>query len=431
MRRVILATLLSLSCALPLRGAKQHAPPVVVETGNPDNRPEQTAKPYVVLVSLDGFRPDYAGVYGAPHLQAMAREGASASEGMLPAYPASSIVNQYTLVTGLYAGHHGIVANRFYDPVRKQRYDGYDADLRADGSWYRGIPLWAVAEQQGIRTATVSWAGSEAKIAGQRPSYYTRFDQSVADEARVDQALAWLKLPDARRPHLIVVALSGVTRAALAYGPESPEAREAVHRADALVGSLRSRLSALHLPVDLLVVSDCGLAARQGDWIDLEQYLDLGDAPTERALLYPATEEAAAAAYRKLRIVSDKFMVYRRDRTPPALHYGNDPRIGDPVIVPTGPYAIRAHKPAAGTPNHGSGDSLPKAVEGADAHTVPQMRAIFYAAGPDIHSGVTLRPFDNVNVFPLIAEILKLDAPATDGSIGVLEPVLAAPPAAP
>ena len=59
---------------------------------------------------------------GAKHLLTLAAQGAIASEGMIPAYPSLTFPNHYTLVTGLYPEHHGIVANKFYDPVRKQRY---------------------------------------------------------------------------------------------------------------------------------------------------------------------------------------------------------------------------------------------------------------------------------------------------------------------
>ena len=44
---------------------------------------------------------------------------------------------------------------------------------------------------------------------------------------------------------------------------------------------------------------------------------------------------------------------------------------------------------------------------------------MFYAEGPDIRPGVKLKPFENVNVYPLLAKILGLDAPPTDGSPGV------------
>ena len=46
----------------------------------------------------------------------MAADGASTPTGMLPSYPSITFPNHYTLVTGLYPDHNGIVANRFTDP---------------------------------------------------------------------------------------------------------------------------------------------------------------------------------------------------------------------------------------------------------------------------------------------------------------------------
>ena len=66
---------------------------------------------------------------------------------------------------GLYPEHHGIVAMSFYDPIRKQKYAFNDSQSDSDGSWYGGIPLWSLAEQQGMRSACFLWPGSEAKIA--------------------------------------------------------------------------------------------------------------------------------------------------------------------------------------------------------------------------------------------------------------------------
>lgn len=114
------------------------------------------AKPYVILVSLDGFRYDYAKRYHAEHLLALGAEGASAPEGMLPSYPSITFPNHYTIVTGLYPEHHGIVANNFYDPARKETYSYHDSKSVGDGTWYGGTPLWVLAEQQGMRSASFS-----------------------------------------------------------------------------------------------------------------------------------------------------------------------------------------------------------------------------------------------------------------------------------
>jgi predicted AlkP superfamily pyrophosphatase or phosphodiesterase len=421
MPRLLLALLIT-ATSLTVGHAAAHPKPQVIEVANGDNRVEQLEKHFVVLVSIDGFRFDYAKVYGAPHLNAIAKAGTSAPDGMLPAYPSVTFPNHYTLVTGLYPEHNGIVANSFYDPARKEHYASNDAKTVADGSWYRGVPLWSLAEKQGMRAASFFWPGSEAEIAGERPSYYLKYDDAVPDEDRVEQVVDWLKLPAAKRPHFITLYFGEVDHASHEYGPDAPETREAVRHVDTEIGILRARLGKLHLPVDLVVVSDHGMAKEQGDWIDLDQYADFSGVQTVGALMYPDSEDAAAKLYAKLRIASDKFKVYRRSRMPAELNYTGEPRIGDPVIVPTGPYAIRAHGPDDPAKNH----APTKGVHGYDPHIVPEMRAIFYAEGPDIRKGVVLKPFENVGVYPFLAEILGLNAPATDGNASVLEPALVA-----
>jgi alkaline phosphatase D len=420
MRRLLLALLLS--AATVFASAAAQSKPTVIEVPHPDNAAAQIAKHYVVLVSIDGFRYDYAKLYGAPHLDAIAKAGASAPDGMLPVYPSVTFPNHYTLVTGLYPEHHGIVAMNFYDPARKQRYAFNDPQTVTDGTWYRGVPLWSLAEKQGMRAACFFWPGSEAEIAGQRPSYYLHYDDTVPDEARVNQVVEWLQLPEAKRPHFVTLYFGEVDHTGHRFGPDAPETRAAVRHVDSVIGVLRARLAKLHLPIDLVIVSDHGMAAEQGDWINLDQYADFTGVETAGALMYADSDQAAAKLYSKLRTVNGKFKVYRRSKMPPELNYRDDARIGDPVIVPTGPYSIRVHSPA-----DAAGDRPPnKGVHGYDPNAMPQMRAIFYAEGPDIRPGIRLKQFENVNVYPWLAEILGLNAPETDGDAAVLDPALVA-----
>ena len=51
---------------------------------------------------------------------------------------------------------------------------------------------------------------------------------------------------------------------------------------------------------------------------------------------------------------------------------------------------------------------------------LPEMKASFFAAGPDILPGKTVAPFENVNLYPWIAHILGLTAPKTDGDPNIL-----------
>jgi alkaline phosphatase D len=401
------------SCATP---KASHPLTPVIHVDHGPNSAQALKAHYVVLVSLDGFRWDYTKTDHAIHLQAIAKAGAWAPNGMYPAYPSLTFPNHLTLITGLYPEHHGIVANHFYDPARKERYD-YTKPSGTDGSWYSGTPLWALAEQQGMRSACLFWPGSEAEIAGVRPTYYLKYDDKLDDEKRIAQVLAWLKLPEADRPHFITLYYSNVDHEGHRHGPDSKEVQAAVTHVDGLMGELSDKLKASGLPVDLIIVSDHGMAAKSGDWITLDQFADLSHFETTESQMYPKTGRDAQKAYQAFRRKKDKrFTVYRVKDMPAELHYNKNARIGDPVIILNGPYVIRFHDEKNGrAPNAGN--------HGYSPYLVPDMKASFFAQGPDIKAGVQVKPFDNVNIYPFIADLLGLTPPKTDGNLSVLEPI--------
>jgi predicted AlkP superfamily pyrophosphatase or phosphodiesterase len=421
-------------------GTPELAAPIVTEHG--PNSAEQQSKHYVILVSLDGFRYDYARKYDAHNLVALGERGASAPDGMIPAYPSITFPNHYTIVTGLYPEHHGIVGNVFYDPSRKQVYSYRDPAAVNDGTWYRGTPLWVLAEQQGMRAACFFWPGSEADIQGVRPSYYMKYDAKYPNEKRVEQVLAWLRLPATQRPHFITLYFSEVDSAGHAHGPDSEEVAGAVHEVDKEIGRLESGLARLKLPVDVIVLADHGMIKVQGDWIDLDQYFDRSLlVKSEETYMYARSEADAAKIYDSLNGKSDKFRVYRSGHVPEHLHFDGNPREGDPIVVPTGPYLLRVSAPpaapagAAGNPamaSGGHGFGPPVGMHGYDPASMPEMKAIFYAAGPDIRARVKVAPFEDVNVYPLVANILGLDIShlktgVIDGKLSALRGVLKKP----
>ena len=419
MSRLRAATRCLAMAGLMLAGsASAQDPTPVISVPNPPNTAAQQAKHYVILVSLDGFRYDYPRRYGAPHLLQLAANGVSAPDGMLPAYPSLTFPNHLSIVTGLYPEHHGIVGNSFWDPARKETYVYTQPKTSSDGSWYSGTPLWVLAEQQGMRAACLFWPGSEAEIQGKRPSYYLHYDDKLEDEKRVDQVVAWLHLPSALRPHFITLYFANVDHAGHAYGPDSEEVRAAVHHLDAMVGDLRAKLAPLHLPIDLVVVADHGMVTLQGEPVTLADFADLSNFHTDSSLLYAKTDADAEKAYEQFRAHPDpRFTAYRRANTPAELHFDANPREGDPVIVANGPFTMRAQASPNGSHGlHGG--------HGFNPRTMPEMKAIFFAAGPDVKAGIRLKPFENVNIYPFIADILGLTPPPVDGSLDVLGPAL-------
>jgi alkaline phosphatase D len=402
--------------------AQAIAPVITINHG--PNAPQQLSKPYVILVSLDGFRYDYAKWYHANNILDLAARGATAPEGMIPSYPSITFPNHYSVVTGLYPEHHGIVANSFYDPARKETYDYRDSASVTDGTWYDGTPLWVLAEQQGMRSASFFWVGSEADIQGTRPTYYLKYDDKFPNQKRVDQVLAWLRLPPEHRPHFITLYFSDTDHAGHEFGPDSPQVADAVHALDRQIGRLVAGIRLLNLQVDVIVVADHGMAKVEEGVVQLDQY-GLKTSSFQKIVglnLYPKSDADAERAYEALRGKSDKFLVYRRAKVPAELHFGSNPRAGDPIVVATGPYFIRisADFPRAG---------IPAGAHGYDPNRVPEMKALFVAAGPDIRSGVTLPSFENVDVYPFIAKILGLDIThlktgSIDGKLDVLGSVV-------
>jgi predicted AlkP superfamily pyrophosphatase or phosphodiesterase len=383
------------------------------------NRTETLDKPYVVLVSIDGFRHDYVEKYELPTFPRIAKAGISA-EAVIPAFPSKTFPNHYTIATGLYPANHGLVANTFYDPARKATYQIRDREKVEDGSWYGGTPIWNLAEQQGMLSACFFWVGSEADIQGILPTYYHPYDGRVPHEARIDQVIAWLNLPAEKRPHLITLYFSEIDSKGHAFGPDSKEVEHALQDIDRSIADLDARLAELDLPIHLLLTSDHGMTR-----IDQENLLRLQDMielePFEIAangsvyMLYSEDSAAVELAYEQLSTQADRFSVYRKAEIPAHLHFANNPRIGEILLLAKAPYVF-THTERSSPPSPGA--------HGYDPREVPDMNTIFYAKGPAFREGLVLPPFENIHLYPLMAALLGLTPPAVDGKLEVLQPSL-------
>jgi alkaline phosphatase D len=200
---------------------------------------------------------------------------------------------------------------------------------------------------------------------------------------------------------------------------------DAVRELDGEIGKLMDGIKESRLPVDFIVLADHGMVEVKGAPIHLDQYgLNVSwMVTTVGSSLYAKSEEDAQRAYGAMRGKSDKFVVYRRAKVPADLQFDSNAREGDPVVVPTGPYVITA------TADLNAPEHPPAGMHGYDVAYMPEMKAIFVASGPDIRAGVALQPFENINVYPLIAKILGLDIAnlktgAIDGRLSVLEGIL-------
>lgn len=384
------------------------------------NSAAQQQKPYVIMISIDGFRYDYAQKYNATHLLQLSANGVRA-KSMQPAFPSLTFPNHYTLVTGLYPSHHGIVDNIFYDSSRTRQYRVGNRKAVEDSSWYMGTPLWVLAEKQQMVSASYFWVGSEAAIQGVRPTYYFRYNEAMAVDRRIQQVVEWLSLPADKRPHLITFYFPEVDHAGHSYGPGSDSLRQAVQFVDHAIGKMAEKVAQLQLPVNFIIVSDHGMM--QVDTLHaltLPKDLPLDGwkiAPSnEKVMLYHNDPAQVNALYRSLKAKAKHYRVLLKEETPARWHYGQEDRhhrIGDIIVLADPGHSFASTRPRISPGHHGYDNNQRR------------MQATFMAWGPAFKSGYTRPPFANVHVYPLVARILGLHiTEQIDGDPAVLADLL-------
>ncbi|WP_025146688.1 ectonucleotide pyrophosphatase/phosphodiesterase [Pedobacter jeongneungensis] len=384
------------------------------------NDAAQIKKPYVILISADGFRYDYAARYKASHLLELSQNGVQAAS-MIPSYPSVTFPNHYTLVTGMYPSHHGLVNNSFLDEKAGERYSmGAKAKVR-DGKWYGGTPLWVLAEQQHMIAASMFWVGSEAEIKGLRPTYYYDYTEQITVDKRISIVKNWLSLPEEKRPHLITFYLSEPDHAGHSFGPDAPETEKAVKMVDSVIYELTKAIEPLHLPVNYVFVSDHGMTAVDREHpiatpkeIDTAKYIIAASGTLMD--VHAKNKADIQPLYDQLKSNEKDYKVYLKSNMPEHFHYSATDdrmnRIGDILLVPEWPKVFSSRKPGIG--HHGF-----------DPSVVKDMHATFLAWGPAFKKQVKIPSFENVNVYPLVANILGLSyQEPIDGKLEVLKPIL-------
>lgn len=369
-----------------------------------------TSDVYVVILSMDGCRWDYPQMAEMPNLESIARRGVKA-ESLQPSFPANTFPNHYSIATGLYPDHHGIVNNTFYDAQLDRMYKMSDRDAVEDGVFYGGEPIWITAERQGVTAASFFWVGSEAPIQGIQPSIWKRYDGSVPYGDRVDSVIAWLQLPPERRPHLIMWYFDQPDGAGHNYGPEAEETLEMLAYVDSLLGVFLSKLEQLPIAdkVNVIVTSDHGMVATSADRVvQLNDYINPDWLERNLWVMFDPQEGYADSVYLGLQ-KAPHLRVWKRDSIPDYLHYGTHPRVLDLVIALDDGWSVTDRPNPDPERYHGGS-------HGYDP-TFKSMHAIFYAAGPAFKTGYVHPTFENVHIYSLIAEILNLDPAPTDGDL--------------
>lgn len=380
----------------------------------------------LILISIDGFRADYLDRNITPALADLATRGVRA-QAMKSAFPTLTFPNHYTLVTGLYPDHHGIVNNRMIDPKTGEKFVYKDHATITDPAWWGGEPVWVSAEKQGLHAAAMFWPGSDVAIAGVRPTQWQMFDARITPDQRVDQLLAWMDEPASTRASFFTLYFDQVDHAGHHSGPDSAEVDDALRSVDAamarLVAGLKQRK--VYAGTNLVIVSDHGMTATSADRRTyLDDLIPLGDVDVVNyGILAGIQPHAGKTASIEAALLAPHahMQCWRKSAVPARLHYGTHPRIPSLLCLADHGGNITSHGYEDDGGHYSAGE------HGYD-NDDPDMRALFVAEGPEFKRGVVVPEFDNVDVYPLLMHLLKLKPQPNDGDDRAVAGMLADSP---
>jgi predicted AlkP superfamily pyrophosphatase or phosphodiesterase len=357
---------------------------------------------YVILVSFDGFRWDYLNRGLTPNLDKIANEGVRALS-LRPCFPSKTFPNHISIATGMFPQNHGIISNDFENPFTKEEYG-----MRTTGSkWYNGEFIWETLNRNNIRTASYFWPGSEITYSERRPNIYKSYEHKFPYYKRIDSLIAWLSLPEEKRPHFLTVYFDATDTYGHKYGPNSVEVNNTIKSLDSLTGYLVKRLEEIKMEdnVNLIFVSDHGMTEISKEkFINVEEMLKgfsvqlQNDGPVMMITTKPENREEVYNFLKK----QEHFSVYKKEEMPDYYNYNKHPFISDLILVADLGYSlldnisIKKAEEYGGKGNHGfAKDEL-------------DMHGILLAKGPEFKKGFRTGTLWNIDIYPLICNIFGI-----------------------
>lgn len=365
-------------------------------------------KPLVLLISIDGFKPEYLQRGLTPNLELLASSGASA-QGMLPAFPSITFPNHFSMVTGLYPDHHGIVNNTMKDPTINEPFKLSSRTAVTNSAWWTGgIPIWVSAQQQGLRSSTLFWPGSESKIQGIQPNDWLFYDKGMTASSRVSKLMEWLDRPKAERADFATLYFEDVDSIGHRHGPNSNEVNIALSQVDKAIQQLISGLkdAGLFDQTTLVIVSDHGMAEVPSEnqiqlnhlLSNFSQYSVEWQGPLAGINLNGDPEDLLIRSLKQ----NTHIKCWPKREIPAKYHFGTHPRIPDVVCLADMGWTITQGLSLFNIPGqHGYDPEL------------KEMHGIFIASGFKIRKA-QLNTVENIEVYPFLCHLLGIKSEKND-----------------
>uniref|UniRef100_H2V879 Ectonucleotide pyrophosphatase/phosphodiesterase 1 n=1 Tax=Takifugu rubripes TaxID=31033 RepID=H2V879_TAKRU len=389
--------------------------------------PSGFSKPPLILVSLDGFRAEYLKDHRShiPVINKLRKAGTTTAH-LRPVYPTKTFPNHYTIVTGLYPESHGIVDNKMYD-VSRNAFFSLKTEEKFNSKWYQGEPIWVTAMRQKLKTATFFWPGSDVAINGTFPNLYKKYDRSVSFEDRVATLFDWLSLPEDQRPDFYTLYLEEPDASGHKYGPTSSEVVSALKKVDGILGILMDGLiqRGLLRCVNVIVVSDHGMEEASCErGVFVSNYLENTDdfnliqGPAARIRPTRLPENYFSCEFPcTCRTANQVMTPYLKENLPKRLHFAYNNRIErGHLYMKSGWQAANRKEVKYCTGGFHGSDNL-----------FTNMQAIFLGHGPGFKYNTVVEPFENIEIYNLMCDLLGIRPAPNNGSHGSLNHLLRRP----
>uniref|UniRef100_A0A8C9QZ08 SMB domain-containing protein n=1 Tax=Scleropages formosus TaxID=113540 RepID=A0A8C9QZ08_SCLFO len=383
--------------------------------------PPSFSRQPLLLVSLDGFQAEYLTTWSKiiPVIDKLKNCGTYAPY-MQAVFPSMTFPNHYTIVTGLYAESHGLIDNNMYDPVFDASFSLSNSE-KSNPRWYLGQPIWHTAMNEGLKSGTYFWPGSDVKINGHFPDIYKDYDGKVPFEERVFGVLQWLRMPEDTRyqPDFYTLYLEEPDKSGHSFGPVSGGVIEAIQGVDRIIGQLMNGLKQmdLHQCVNIIIVADHGMEETSCDRMEILEdmvgninHLHVNQGAFGR--IRSQNKDQTCELYQKVK-------PFLKAHLPKRFHYANSRRIEDVVVLVEPKWLFaRLYK--------GSLTYCEGGTHGYD-NDVTSMQAMFVSYGPKFLYKTQVEPFSNVEVYNLMCDLLEVTPAPNNGTHGSLNHLLRKP----
>jgi predicted AlkP superfamily pyrophosphatase or phosphodiesterase len=374
--------------------------------------------PVIVLVSLDGVslsammnNSEYT-----PHLNRIRNGGVTAKS--IPSFPTKTWPNHYTLITGLYPEHHGIVANNFYDPESGKNFSSFEEETRKDPSFYLGTPFWKLVNSKQMKSACSQFPTCDVPSGGETPTYLENWDPTYPNYQRIQDVLAWVDLTPDKQPSFIATYMSDVDDVAHLFGPQNVHVIQAMRELDNQLGTLYDGLNerSKRYDIDLIIVSDHGFNKIEGkieldDFVNISHYIipELYSGASPQISFWVNQNETDSL----MNILSKipNAVAYRKEDLPQRWHFNDSIRIAPIHLIASTGYLITSKAHYISHANEFVGGQ-----HGWDPD-IPSMAGIFIGVGPSFPKTYpSILSIYNVDLFNIMASILGVPSPENDGA---------------